>query len=73
MHIKYVIVSLALSTKAVGSGETQAGNLKHIRSEGSWNICSIQNSCIHSTYYSVPTIIQCSEMTKIKQFFTSKS
>lgn len=46
----------------VGSNETQAGNLKHIRS-GVLGIFGADR--IHSTYYSVPIIALSIEMTKI--------
>lgn len=72
MHVKNLILSRALGMEEVGSDETQAGNLKHINPEGSWNICSIENSHIHSTYYSVPSIVLSAEMTKIKQMWCSK-
>lgn len=67
--------SLTLGIEEDQSDETQAENLKLVRSEGSWNIWSRWNSCIHSTYYSVPTIVQNVETTKAKQMwpYTSKN
>ena len=73
MHIKYLILSLAPGLEEVGSDETQAGNLQHIRSEDSWNICRYRIHAFTQYIIQEPTIVQSAEMTKIKQMWSYAS